>query len=87
MYFQSGGGRYNVQTGRRDGLISLAANVDLPAPSISVPDSVAAFARKGLNMTDMVHLLGNLVLKKYNSSVFFSLNILVLKFLPYCLMM
>ncbi|BBH05197.1 root hair specific 18 [Prunus dulcis] len=49
----SGGGQYNVQTGRRDGLISLAANVDLPAPSISVPDSVAAFARKGLNMTDM----------------------------------
>ncbi|KAH0996774.1 hypothetical protein GBA52_020638 [Prunus armeniaca] len=56
--YLSGGGRYNVQTGRRDGLISLAANVDLPAPSISVPDSVAAFARKGLNMTDMVHLLG-----------------------------
>ncbi|XP_034222619.1 peroxidase 60 [Prunus dulcis] len=56
--YLSGGGQYNVQTGRRDGLISLAANVDLPAPSISVPDSVAAFARKGLNMTDMVHLLG-----------------------------
>ncbi|ONI01325.1 hypothetical protein PRUPE_6G132800 [Prunus persica] len=58
--YLSGGGRYNVQTGRRDGLISLAANVDLPAPSISVPDSVAAFARKGLNMTDMVHLLDRL---------------------------
>ncbi|PQQ15154.1 peroxidase 60 [Prunus yedoensis var. nudiflora] len=57
-FVNSGGGRYNVQTGRRDGLISLAANVDLPAPSISVPDSVAAFAGKGLNMTDMVHLLG-----------------------------
>ncbi|BFG34790.1 hypothetical protein CerSpe_210640 [Prunus speciosa] len=56
--YLSGGGRYNVQTGRRDGLISLATNVDLPAPSISVPDSVAAFAGKGLNMTDMVHLLG-----------------------------
>ncbi|XP_021828855.1 peroxidase 60 [Prunus avium] len=58
VVYLSGGGQYNVQTGRRDGLISLAANVDLPAPSISVPDSVAAFARKGLNMTDMVHLLG-----------------------------
>ncbi|KAK4440598.1 Peroxidase 60 [Sesamum alatum] len=54
----SGGGRYIVQTGRRDGTISLAKNVDLPAPSISVSDSVKAFAKKGLNATDMVYLLG-----------------------------
>ncbi|PRQ32483.1 putative peroxidase [Rosa chinensis] len=54
----SGGGRYSVQTGRRDGFVSLASNVDLPAPSISVNQSVAAFARKGLNAIDMVYLLG-----------------------------
>ncbi|KAK6119894.1 hypothetical protein DH2020_046368 [Rehmannia glutinosa] len=52
-----GGGRYIVQTGRRDGTISLAKNVDLPSPSISVADSIKAFARKGLNATDMVYLL------------------------------
>ncbi|KAK4409087.1 Peroxidase 60 [Sesamum angolense] len=54
----SGGGRYIVQTGRRDGTTSLAKNVDLPAPSISVSDSIKAFAKKGLDATDMVYLLG-----------------------------
>ncbi|CAL5352602.1 unnamed protein product [Camellia sinensis] len=53
-----GGGRYAVQTGRRDGLVSLAQNVDLPAPSISVSDSINAFAKKGLGVVDMVYLLG-----------------------------
>ena len=52
------GCRYDVQTGRRDGLVSLAQNVDLPSPRISVNDSIAAFARKGLSATDMVFLLG-----------------------------
>ncbi|KAA8544261.1 hypothetical protein F0562_022273 [Nyssa sinensis] len=56
--FLSGGGRYNVQTGRRDGLVSLATNVNLPAPSISVSDSINAFANKGLTAIDMVYLLG-----------------------------
>ncbi|XP_050370989.1 peroxidase 60 [Argentina anserina] len=54
----SGGGRYTVQTGRRDGFVSLASIVRLPSPSISVSQSVAAFARKGLDATDMVYLLG-----------------------------
>ncbi|KAG8387479.1 hypothetical protein BUALT_Bualt02G0025500 [Buddleja alternifolia] len=54
----SGGGRYVVQTGRRDGTISLAKNVNLPAPSISVSDSIKAFAKKGLDAIDMVYLLG-----------------------------
>ncbi|XP_030975433.1 peroxidase 60 [Quercus lobata] len=52
------GCRYDVQTGRRDGSVSLAQNVDLPSPRISVNDSIAAFARKGLSATDMVYLLG-----------------------------
>ncbi|KAL7226196.1 hypothetical protein ACSBR1_021347 [Camellia fascicularis] len=54
----SGGEQYRVQTGRRDGLVSLAQNVNLPAPSISVSDSIKAFANKGLGVTDMVYLLG-----------------------------
>ncbi|XP_073152662.1 peroxidase 60-like [Henckelia pumila] len=53
-----GGGRYTVWTGRRDGTVSLAKNVNLPAPSISVSDSIKAFGKKGLNPTDMVYLLG-----------------------------
>lgn len=58
MHMQSGGGRYTVQTGRKDGTVSLASNVNLPAPSISVSDSIKAFAAKGLNDNDMVYLLG-----------------------------
>ncbi|KAG6632085.1 peroxidase 60 [Carya illinoinensis] len=54
----SGGGRYRVETGRRDGFNSLAENVDLPGPQIPVSESIAAFTRKGLNVTDMVYLLG-----------------------------
>ncbi|KAK9907829.1 hypothetical protein M0R45_015687 [Rubus argutus] len=68
--YLSGGGRYNVQTGRRDGLVSLASNVDLPAPSISVTQSVAAFARKGLDATDMVYLLGGHTIGVAHCSLF-----------------
>ncbi|KAH9659848.1 peroxidase 60 [Citrus sinensis] len=53
----SGGGRYNVETGRKDGFVSLATNVNLPGPDIPVAQSVATFAKKGLNATDMVYLL------------------------------
>uniref|UniRef100_A0A2N9ISN9 Peroxidase n=1 Tax=Fagus sylvatica TaxID=28930 RepID=A0A2N9ISN9_FAGSY len=58
VIFLSGGGRYDVPTGRRDGFESLAQNVDLPSPTISVSDSIAKFAGKGLRATDMVYLLG-----------------------------
>ncbi|XP_022007943.2 peroxidase 60 [Helianthus annuus] len=55
----SGGGRYNVQTGRRDGTVSLAQNTaSLPSPSTSVSSAIQAFASKGLNATDMIYLLG-----------------------------
>ncbi|KAD4384306.1 hypothetical protein E3N88_24474 [Mikania micrantha] len=55
----SGGGRYSVQTGRRDGLVSLAQNArSLPAPSVSVSSAIQAFASKGLTATDMIYLLG-----------------------------
>ncbi|XP_043702224.1 peroxidase 60-like [Telopea speciosissima] len=54
----AGGVRYNVPTGRRDGLISNADNVDIPGPQLSVSDAMAFFAQKGLNIFDMVHLFG-----------------------------
>ncbi|KAL5550039.1 hypothetical protein UlMin_000215 [Ulmus minor] len=50
--------KYKVATGRWDGKVSLASNVDLPPPTISVTDSIAAFARKGLDRNDMIYLLG-----------------------------
>ncbi|KAL5724261.1 peroxidase [Ranunculus cassubicifolius] len=58
--YMSGGlsWRYDVPTGRRDGLISLARNVDIPTPTMSVSESILRFARKGLAPTDMVVLLG-----------------------------
>ncbi|KAI3917610.1 hypothetical protein MKW98_021372 [Papaver atlanticum] len=52
------GARYEVETGRRDGLISEKANVDLPGPQTSVSDAIDRFSRKGLDATDMVILLG-----------------------------
>ena len=55
---QSKGGWYSVQTGRRDGLVSLAKNVNLPGSSISVVNSAAIFNSKGISTEDMVYLLG-----------------------------
>nr|TKS01416.1 peroxidase 60 [Populus alba] len=57
-FVNSGGGRYDVQTGRRDGLVSASKNVSLPGPAISVPEAIAAFSDKGLTVTEMVLLLG-----------------------------
>lgn len=57
---QSGGARYSVQTGRRDGLVSLAQNaLTLPPPTSSVSSAIRAFALKGFTATDMIYLLGN----------------------------
>ncbi|KAK1438237.1 hypothetical protein QVD17_04043 [Tagetes erecta] len=56
--FFSGGPSYPVFLGRRDGLQSDAAWVDLPSPSISWETALAYFTKKGLNMQDMVTLLG-----------------------------
>ncbi|KAK6136996.1 hypothetical protein DH2020_029261 [Rehmannia glutinosa] len=55
----AGGPKYNVPTGRRDGLVSDVNDViDLPGPSISVQDAFAFFKPKGLTLNDMVTLLG-----------------------------
>lgn len=61
-YEQSSGGRYRVQTGRKDGLVSNAADVNLPGPTISVSQSRQIFANKGLGLTDMVLLLGTFLI-------------------------
>ncbi|KAL3620920.1 hypothetical protein CASFOL_035832 [Castilleja foliolosa] len=48
-----------VPTGRRDGRVSLASDTaNLPAPSDSVPVQIQKFSDKGLNITDLVTLVG-----------------------------
>ncbi|KNA05252.1 hypothetical protein SOVF_192140, partial [Spinacia oleracea] len=54
----SGGQRYNVPTGRRDGLVSSASEVNLPGPTSTVSQSQQAFNGRGLTLNDMVVLLG-----------------------------
>uniref|UniRef100_A0A803KV71 Peroxidase n=1 Tax=Chenopodium quinoa TaxID=63459 RepID=A0A803KV71_CHEQI len=53
-----GGLEYLVETGRRDGLVSNADDVDLPSPFASVSDSISAFGAKNFNPEEMVVLLG-----------------------------
>ncbi|KAK1274505.1 Peroxidase 60 [Acorus gramineus] len=52
------GARYEVETGRRDGKVSLASNVNLPSPFLTVSETISAFKKKGLSPTDMVYLFG-----------------------------
>jgi len=54
----AGGPQYSLPTGRRDGNISLQNDVDLPGPGSLVSDAATAFSAKGLNVADMVTLLG-----------------------------
>ncbi|KAI8562684.1 hypothetical protein RHMOL_Rhmol03G0053700 [Rhododendron molle] len=56
--FLSGGLNYSVPTGRRDGLISNPNLVNLPGPAISVSQALQFFVSKGLNLSDLVILLG-----------------------------
>ncbi|KAK2425108.1 peroxidase [Trifolium repens] len=49
---------YPVFTGRKDGMKSDAASVDLPSPSISWQESLAYFESRGLDVLDMTTLLG-----------------------------
>ncbi|KAH9565658.1 hypothetical protein CY35_04G088000 [Sphagnum magellanicum] len=54
----AGGEYYAVPTGRRDSRVSLASSVNLPGPGFSVASAASAFQGRGLNITDMVTLLG-----------------------------
>nr|AFK39753.1 unknown [Lotus japonicus] len=56
----SGGLSWQVPTGRRDGRVSQASDVNnLPAPFDSVDVQKQKFAAKGLNTQDLVTLVGN----------------------------
>ncbi|XVE79226.1 hypothetical protein DITRI_Ditri14bG0040800 [Diplodiscus trichospermus] len=66
----SGRGRYNVETGRRDGLESSSSVKDLPSPSFSVSQTIQTFEKKRLGPMDMVLLLGMFFLFRH---VFFPL--------------
>ncbi|XP_050211772.1 peroxidase 44-like [Mercurialis annua] len=54
----AGGPRYTVPTGRRDGLVSDIANVNLPGPQSTVPQAFQIFRSKGFTVPEMVTLLG-----------------------------
>ncbi|XP_074293967.1 cationic peroxidase 2-like [Silene latifolia] len=53
-----GGPDYGVQTGRRDGTVSDANDVNLPSPSLDVPQSFEFFKAKNFTLDEMVTLLG-----------------------------
>ncbi|XP_058086726.1 LOW QUALITY PROTEIN: peroxidase 44-like [Magnolia sinica] len=54
----SGGPKYLVPTGRRDGLVSNVSEVRLPGPASSISQALQDFTAKGLTLNDMVILLG-----------------------------
>ncbi|KAK4282077.1 hypothetical protein QN277_013497 [Acacia crassicarpa] len=54
----AGGPKYEVPTGRRDGLVSRSSDVDLLGPGISVQNALDFFADKGIKRQDMVSLMG-----------------------------
>ncbi|XP_028766848.1 peroxidase 57-like [Neltuma alba] len=54
----AGGPRYNIPTGRRDGLVSSPNEVNIPGPSLSVSQAFESFRVKGFSLNEMVTLLG-----------------------------
>ncbi|XP_076915047.1 peroxidase N1-like [Bidens hawaiensis] len=57
---QIGGTSWAVPTGRRDGLVSLKSEAEsnIPGPKASMDDQIKVFASKGLNVKDLVILVG-----------------------------
>ncbi|OIT39774.1 PREDICTED: peroxidase 44-like [Nicotiana attenuata] len=53
-----GGPKYSISTGRRDGLVSNPADVNLPGPSLTVQEALKFFTNKKFSLNDMVTLLG-----------------------------
>lgn len=58
----AGGSFYALPTGRRDGLVSNIADVNLPGPSLSVESAAEAFQSKNMTIQDLTTLLGNCIL-------------------------
>ncbi|OVA14173.1 Plant peroxidase [Macleaya cordata] len=56
---QSGGPYWNVLKGRKDGKVSKASeSVNLPAPTFNVSQLIQSFAKRGLEIKDLVALSG-----------------------------
>ncbi|PAN48394.1 hypothetical protein PAHAL_9G379400 [Panicum hallii] len=54
-----GGPIYQVQLGRRDGMVSQASMASiLPGPNVDIPTAIDLFSKKGLNSFDMAILMG-----------------------------
>ncbi|KAI3789019.1 hypothetical protein L2E82_01803 [Cichorium intybus] len=67
----SGGVRWEVPTGRRDGLVSQASDVaNLPAPNDPITVQIRKFADKGLNIQDLVTLVGGHTIGTASCAVF-----------------
>ena len=59
---QTGGTSWQVPTGRRDGRVSIANEANtLPGPDLSVDQQRDRFAQEGLNLKDLVTLVGILL--------------------------
>ncbi|KAM7268307.1 hypothetical protein ACFE04_010473 [Oxalis oulophora] len=56
----AGGPSFNVELGRRDGLISQASQVsgNLPEPNFDLTQLTTMFSKRGLSLTDMIALSG-----------------------------
>ncbi|KAK7396115.1 hypothetical protein VNO78_16895 [Psophocarpus tetragonolobus] len=54
----AGGPQYDVATGRRDGVVSRASEVNLPGPGSTVSQALGAFTANGMSLNEMVTLLG-----------------------------
>jgi len=65
-YTQAGGRWFEVETGRRDGLVSLKSEAlaNIPPPTIPIPQAIKIFADRGLSIIDFVVLLGECKLEK-----------------------
>jgi len=55
---QGGGPDYPVETGRRDGLVSNAEDVNLPSPDMTASQGIEIFGAKNFTAEEMVVLLG-----------------------------
>jgi len=60
LLVQAGGKWYDVETGRRDSLVSLKSEAlaNVPPVTISMDKAVNMFAQRGLSKEDFVVLLG-----------------------------
>ncbi|KNA14471.1 hypothetical protein SOVF_107260 [Spinacia oleracea] len=65
-----GGQEYPVQTGRRDGVVSVSQDVMLPSPFASVQETISAFAAENFNPEEMVLLFGGHTVGKSHCTFF-----------------